>query len=381
MTDVARARAPAAHRVQTPLSRAAHLPGHIYNSPAIYALEKERIFMKDWLCVGRTEEIANPGDYMTFRIVDEPIVVTRNGAGAIGAFANVCAHRGVEVAAGQGNTKEFMCPYHGWLYDLDGRLVGAPYMKEAAGFDPARCRLKPLKSGVWQGWVFVNFDDGAMPLADYVADWERELGFLHMERCRLADKLVFDIQCNWKFAIENLVDIYHVKSVHATTFGAHVDPEKYEWSFWPRGCSTVFYPARPHTDTAEPLFAMNPTVADCGLTFGVTGFLAPNFHLYGRCENFRPCIEWPLGVDRVRLTYYNLFPAEFHTRPDFADGVARYRRYYSRAVEEDRGMMESLQRGMASRYFEPGRLSRFENAIHHQLKYYVGRMGDALDAA
>ena len=83
---------------------------------------------------------------MTFRILDEPIVITRNEAGELGAFANVCRHRGVEVASGQGNTNEFSCPYHGWLYDLDGRLVGAPYMKEAAGFDPKSCRLDSLRS-------------------------------------------------------------------------------------------------------------------------------------------------------------------------------------------------------------------------------------------
>ncbi|MSP52404.1 MAG: Rieske (2Fe-2S) protein [Alphaproteobacteria bacterium] len=152
--------------------------------------------MKDWLCVGRAEEIDKPGDFMAFCIMGEPIVVTRNHAGAIQAFANVCAHRGVGVAGGAGNTGEFMCPYHGWLYDLDGRLLGAPYMKDAEGFDPKTCRLPPIQCGTWQGWVFVNFDAGAIPLVDYVADWDRKLGFLHMERCRLADKLVFEIDCN-----------------------------------------------------------------------------------------------------------------------------------------------------------------------------------------
>ncbi|MSP52405.1 MAG: hypothetical protein EXQ91_08475 [Alphaproteobacteria bacterium] len=150
--------------------------------------------------------------------------------------------------------------------------------------------------------------------------------------------------------------------------------------FWPRGCSTVLYPARSHTDSAEPIFAMNPTVADRGLTVGVTGFLSPNFHLYGRCENLRPCVEWPLGMGRTRLIYYNLFPTEFHARLDFTADVARHQRYYARAVEEDRGMLESLQHAMASRNFRPGPLSKFENAIHHQLKYYVERMGNTLNA-
>ena len=136
-----------------PTALANHSPGYIYTSPEIFQREKEEIFLKDWLCVARTDELAEPGDYMTFRIVDEPIIVTRNSAGELAAFANVCKHRGVEVASGHGNTKEFSCPYHGWLYDLDGKLMGAPYMKEASGFNPAACRLDPVRLDTWAGWV------------------------------------------------------------------------------------------------------------------------------------------------------------------------------------------------------------------------------------
>ena len=141
-----------------PLHSARHLPGYVYTSPEILALEKEKIFMRDWLCMGRVEEIENPGDYMTFRVLGEPLIIARNEKGEINAFANVCRHRGVEVASGSGNLKEFSCPYHGWTYDLEGRLVGAPYMKEAEGFDPKSCRLSPLKCDTWAGWIFVNFD-------------------------------------------------------------------------------------------------------------------------------------------------------------------------------------------------------------------------------
>jgi len=97
--------------------------------------------MRDWLALGRVDEIENPGDYMTFRVLDEPVIICRDNDGNINAFANVCAHRGVEVANGAGNLQEFSCLYHGWLYDLEGKLIGAPYMKEAEGFDPANCRL------------------------------------------------------------------------------------------------------------------------------------------------------------------------------------------------------------------------------------------------
>ena len=95
----------------------------------------------------------------------EPMLIVRDEDGSVHAMSNVCRHRGVEVASGSGNVSEFSCPYHGWTYDLAGKLVGAPYMKEAEGFNPSSCRLKPLRVGIWAGWIFVTFNDEAPPLA------------------------------------------------------------------------------------------------------------------------------------------------------------------------------------------------------------------------
>ena len=125
------------------LRKALHLPGYIYHSEEIFELEKEKIFMKEWLAMARIEEFEKAGDYRTFRVMGEPVIICRDKAGVLNAFANVCAHRGVEVASGEGNLEEFSCPYHGphrgvevasgegnleefscpyhgWLYDLQG---------------------------------------------------------------------------------------------------------------------------------------------------------------------------------------------------------------------------------------------------------------------
>ena len=131
------------------LFNARHLPGWMYTSPEIYALEIERIFMKSWLCGGRVEEFATPGAYQALRIAGEPLLVCKDGSGQLNAFSNLCQHRGVEVVKGQGTAEEFMCPYHGWLYGLNGRLIGAPLTKEVTGFDFKNCRLPPLKLDTW----------------------------------------------------------------------------------------------------------------------------------------------------------------------------------------------------------------------------------------
>ena len=155
--------------VKSPLSKARQVPGYIYTSPEVFELEKQEIFLKDWLCVGRVEEIGMPGDYLTFRLAGEPLVVARDEQGDINAFANVCRHRGVEVAQGQGNLKEFSCPYHGWTYNLKGELLGAPFIKGVEGFDPKSCRLKPVKVDTWGGFLFVNFDTECESLSGFSA--------------------------------------------------------------------------------------------------------------------------------------------------------------------------------------------------------------------
>ena len=209
--------------VKSPLSMAHHVPGYIYTSPEVFELEKQEIFLKDWLCVGRVEEIGKPGDYATFRLAGEPLVVARDEQGDINAFANVCRHRGVEVAQGQGNLKEFSCPYHGWTYNLKGELLGAPFIKGVEGFDPKTCRLKPVKVDSWGGFLFVNFDTECESLTDFFGDLLAQTGDLKPGRMRLWDKFVVNLECNWKLAPENLADWYHLETLHATTLG-HYTP-------------------------------------------------------------------------------------------------------------------------------------------------------------
>src|SRR5690606_3783933 len=128
-----------------PITQARHLPGYVYHAPEILAREKEVLFLKEWLCVGRVEEFPGPGAYQTRRAPGEPVIVLRDPAGELRAFSNICAHRGVEVATGSGTVKELSCPYHGWAYGLDGRLIGAPYMREAEEFDVRNCQLPPIR--------------------------------------------------------------------------------------------------------------------------------------------------------------------------------------------------------------------------------------------
>ena len=359
-----------------PTTRANHLPGYIYTSPEIFRREKEEIFLRDWLCVARVEEFATPGDYMTFRILDEPIVITRNEAGELGAFANVCRHRGVEVASGQGNTNEFSCPYHGWLYDLDGRLVGAPYMKEAAGFDPKSCRLDSLRLDTWAGWVFINFDDDAMPLAEFVTEFENDFGWLGQEDCQLTEKFEMEFDCNWKLIVENLLDFYHVAALHQDTIGHGFDVALMPLNNKPKGRFSSFYERVSPMPGGKPLLDVLPALASKPAPEMVNsvGFLPPNFNLIFRPDYVRPFIIWPLSPAKCKLIAYPLFPREAFDKPGFAAAVESYRVLHEATLVEDLEMVRSLQNACDSRNFVPGRISTMEAAVHNTLTWYLDRM-------
>ncbi len=357
----------------SPLDEARHLPGEIYTSPEVLALEKERMFMKDWLCMARLEEIENPGDYITFRVLDEPVLIARAEDGEVNAFANVCRHRGVEVATGQGNVKEFSCPYHGWLYDLKGHLQGVPFMKNVKDYDFQNCRLKTLRTAVWAGFIFISFNPDVEALEDYIKDFENAFGLLKMEECRLADKLVADLDCNWKLVVENFMDIYHVQTIHTDTFGGAIKLEDFNFETKKRGFFSAFYDAAPMVIGQESLFGKMPWMDKYPESFACTGIMAPNLQMFARCDDVQPFVIWPLAPDKTRVIVYTLMPEKNFEDPEFDKKLKDYVDFMVQVVGEDEEMVRSLQNGVGSRSFEPGPMSYLETSIHHLIKYNLER--------
>ena len=365
----------AIERLRAPVRQAQHAPGYIYNSPDHLAREKENIFMQDWLFVALEQELANPGDYMTFRILGEPALVTRDASGELNAFANVCLHRGVEVATGAGNLEEFMCPYHGWLYDLTGKLVGAPYMKEAEGFDPANCQLKRLGIETWRDYIFITFNDDPPAFDDFIAPLVKDVDYIHDDNLCIGNKIELEFPCNWKFAVENLMDFYHVGVLHGATFGQFFDWQEEGVKINERGGVYIKYTSASPTPEGKTHFRMLPWLEAAGETerFGCMAYLAPNMHVFGRCDVVRPIQIWPNGVDSTRAVIYHLFPNDWSAEPDFAEKCKIYRDYQIEVLEEDRSMLMSMQAAMGAREYSPGPMSHLEGPIHNTINYHVER--------
>ncbi len=360
---------------QRSVEDASHAPGFIYSSDTVLQLEKENVFMKEWLCIARAEEIAQPGDYMATEMMGEPILLTRNAEGKVGAFANVCLHRGVEIATGTGNAKRLVCPYHAWSYDLDGKLIGAGFMTGTTDFDPKTCRLKTIHVDEWQGWIFVNLSEEPEPLASHLEEFDKDVGFLRMGDCRIGTKMTLEFDTNWKFVVENLIDVYHVRTVHFKTFGKHRgSPEKYPLHLRQNGGTCTTYEAAPMTPEGKTLFERMPAVRHLEDNFAISAHLSPNVQVIARCDNVHPIVIWPLGTNKTRVFVYNLYPVEFFDRPDFLERAMVYDNYMDVVLKEDGEMMMSLQRAMTSRNYVPGRLSTLENGVHHVLNSHLAKV-------
>jgi Rieske 2Fe-2S family protein len=286
----------------------------------------------------------------------------------------MCKHRGVEVAYGKGNTRAFKCPYHGWTYDLKGKVRGAAFMKDSEGFDTSELRMTPIRFATWRRNMFICFSKDTPALEEHLKDIEKDFGpLLQMENTRLGNKTIIELECNWKLAYENLMDFYHVRVLHANTFGASFSWDKDDLDLKRNGVS-MWYKAGPPTPKAEPLLGKMPWMEDKEFSFASEGYLQPNLTLFGRVDCARPFIIWPLGVSRCQIIAYQCFPEKVFERPDIKDTLKIYENYLLRVLEEDRVMIESLQKAMSSRAFEPGRMSILEKPIHHVLNRVIERV-------
>ncbi|MDO8279050.1 MAG: aromatic ring-hydroxylating dioxygenase subunit alpha [Burkholderiaceae bacterium] len=356
------------------LKHASHAPGNIYSSPEILAREVDEYFMKDWLLVARVEELANPGDYMSMRILGEPVLVVRASDGSLGAFYNMCLHRGVEIADGSGNARAFSCPYHGWTYDLQGNLRGAARMQGVEAFDAKTRRLRPIRLDTWRGNIFICFSADTGPLSEQMAEFEKDFGFLQMDKCRLGNKVVIELECNWKLVHENVMDFYHVPVLHAKTIGGNFSWKDEDVVLKDNGGISIRYDSPTQTPDGKTLFAPMPWLESQGSSFACTGFNPPNLTIFARVDHIRTIVVWPLSATRCQVISYHVFPEQVFEMPDVEKRLKVYSDYQQVILGEDRTMIESMQRAMATRGYVPGRMSLLEKPIHHYLNGYIRRM-------
>ena len=188
---------------------------YFYRSQLVYRTELEEILFKSWLYAGHASQVPNTGDYFTYDLGEDSIVVVRDGGGEIHALMNVCRHRGARFCEGpEGSRKTFVCPYHGWVYELDGRLKAARGMQTRADFDPALYAVKRARCTVFEGLIFVNCDPGAPPFAKSLDTIEPALRPYGLPTAKVAHRRNYHVAANWKLALENYLECYHCATAH-----------------------------------------------------------------------------------------------------------------------------------------------------------------------
>src|SRR5215217_1208359 len=196
-------------------SGAKTLPQRYFVSAEVFAQEQTEIFSRLWVCVGHQSQLANSGAYFLQAVAGEDLIVVRDQKGIVRAFYNVCRHRGTRLCEEQsGHAPAIQCPYHAWTYALDGRLIGAPHMDEAPGFDKADYPLNAVNVALWEGFVFVNLAQAPVPMEETYAPLTGKFTHWNLPNLRSAKRTEYDVRANWKLIFENYSECYHCPGVH-----------------------------------------------------------------------------------------------------------------------------------------------------------------------
>jgi phenylpropionate dioxygenase-like ring-hydroxylating dioxygenase large terminal subunit len=208
------------------------VPAEHYTDPEITRLEGERLWPKIWQWVGREEDLPDVGSYLTYDNNKDAVVIVRSAPGKLRAFHNVCPHRANRLAMDNGRITKFYCRFHGWQWNLDGEVLYIKDREDFAGcpeMDDADLAMSEVLVDTWGGFIFINMDRAAEPLATFLAPTPEFMDCLDLAGMRRAWDYTVDIECNWKIAIQAFLESYHVAATHHQLL-AHVDEISVSWA-------------------------------------------------------------------------------------------------------------------------------------------------------
>ena len=347
------------------IARASTLPAPVYFSAETFETEKTRIFASTWQVVGHVRQAANPGDYFTFDLVGEPLLIARGDDGILRGFYNVCRHRAGNPASGCGNRKLFRCGYHGWTYRLDGALLVTPEFEGVEDFDPRDFGLAPVRLEEWFNFIFVNLDAEARPLRECLGELPAQAEKFDFTSMKFSACRTYEMKCNWKTYIDNYLEGYHLPSVHPA-LNREIDYNAYTVEPYPeyvrqwspiRGAQPGDPTPRRYQQSGHP--SGKDLTADYFWVF-------PNWMLNCYPDNVSLNIILPLGPERTLAIFEWYLPEK-----DLGSEAARKALEFSDEIQgEDVRICEIVQKNLHSRSYHSGRYSvKQEKGVHafHQM--------------
>ncbi len=355
--------------------RSMSLHADAYTEPAWYKADLQAVIARTWQWVCHVEKLRQPGSYVTVDIAERPIVVVRDREGVLRAFYNVCKHRAHALLSGEGQTSRIMCPYHAWVYKLDGQLVRAPETEHLEDFSTDDICLDAVQVEEFCGFVFVNLAPEAAPLREQSGNLGTEIRHWapDIDDLTFGHRLTYDIRSNWKNVVDNFLECYHCPTAHKD-FCDLVDMDTYK--------VTTYGIYSSHMAEAGKGANSAYDVSNATVRTHAVWWLWPTTCLMrypGRSSMIVLNII-PAGPDRTLETYDFFLETP---EPDAMELEAI--RYLDEVLQrEDIDIVESVQRGMTTPAFTQGRIvddpsgsGKSEHAVHH----FHGLMLDAYEKA
>jgi choline monooxygenase len=345
--------------VERDIARASTLPSPLYFSPATFEQEKTHLFSSTWQLVGHVHQAASPGDYFTFDLVGEPLLIVRGDDHQLRCFYNVCRHRAGNPASGCGNHKLFRCGYHGWTYRLDGALLVTPEFEGVEDFDPAEFSLAPVRVEEWFSLILVNLDPHAHPFGESLGPLPAHVEKFDFRNMKFSERRTYDMACNWKTYIDNYLEGYHVPSVHPA-LNREINYSAYSVELYPHYVRqwTRIRGVQPG-DPAPRRYESDNLTADYFWIF-------PNWMLNCYPDNLSLNIILPLAPERTLAIFEWYLPEK-----DLGSKAARKALEFSHEIQiEDIAICETVQKNLHSRSYHSGRYSvKQEKGVHafHQM--------------
>jgi Rieske 2Fe-2S family protein len=368
------------------------LPSHYYTAPEIFEREKNLIFAQDWFCAGREEQLPLPGNSIVLEIAGESVLVVRTMKGELRAHYNVCRHRGARLCATENDTNwdvhlqggvtssgSIRCPYHQWTYNLEGQLLGAPYLKDAEGFRKEDFSLYPVGADTWGGFFFLNLSLPAT--ADEESGVRTQLGpavertrRYPLAALRTGHGITYDVAANWKLIMENYNECYHCGGLHPEL--CEIVPD-----FKQAGGSNLNWEdGIPHragaytfTKTGTTNRSPFPGLSEEEKVRHKGELCFPNLMLSLACDHVAAFLLWPMAQDRTRIVCNFLFHPEEIAKPTFdtADAV----QFWDLVNRQDWAICERVQRGVSSRVHKFGYYAPMEDPSLDIRNYVIQRLG------
>jgi len=353
------------------------LPSTCYTDPKWFAAEMDGIFAAMWICVGRVEQLRARGAFLRREVADASILIVGDGQGGAKAFYNVCRHRGTRLCDAEQGTLpgSIQCPYHGWTYDLDGRLIGAPQMHEVEGFSRDDYPLQPVMCAIWDGHLFINMALTPAPLRAQLGELPNRFAPWQMAELRVMQRTHYDVAANWKLIVQNYSECLHCPIIHPMLNQMH----HYLGAANVPSTENYCGGAMGFKDGVETLSvdgvrrrATLPGLSEADRALVHYYAIYPNFLLTLHPDYMLTVTIWPQSPDRTRLVAQWSFHPDEMAKPGFVydDAIE----FWDMTNREDWAISERSQQGIASRGYTPGPYSNRETQLWEFDQFVLSRV-------